>query len=211
MSRKNKSDKTKRVEPIKLLLKYHEYENIIEHSKAVARVSLIIAKLIKENNPDTYLNLEDVKNAALLHDIDKTLTLKENRDYALKVCKKLGIKPSRIKHGILGYEILKREGLRKYGLIAKQHHLFSMLSAIEKPKTLLSKIIYYADKRTADDKLVSINKRFEIWDKKYGRYSKVREKNKIKRQILKLEKELLTKMGLKKSQFEKKLHELLKD
>ncbi len=202
------SKEVKPVEPIKLLKKYKEYPNIIEHSKAVARVALLIAKLINQHS-SSKINLEDVKNAALLHDIDKTLTLKENRKKAERICEKLNIDKRKIKHAVLGYEILKREGLKKYAVPTRQHTYFKIITS-DRPKTLLSKIIYYADKRCEGDKIVPLKKRLDIWDKRYSKMNDAKTNELVKKanqEIYKLEKELLKKMGITLKEFDKKIRE----
>lgn len=198
------------INPIKLLRKYYEYPTIIEHSKTVARVALLIAKLIKENNPKTRLNLEDVKNAALLHDLDKTLTLPENHGKAVRLCRKLKISEDKIKHGQLSYEILRREGMRKYAVVARQHTFFKIISS-DRPKTLLSKIVYYADKRCGGSKIVTLKERFAFWKKKYYKTNS-KETNelvsKAKNEVFKLQNDLLSLMNISLAKFNKKMRDL---
>ncbi len=205
---KNAGEEVRLLSPIKLLRKYYNYNNIVEHSKTTARIALIISKLIKEKNRDLRISFLDVKNAALLHDIDKALTLKQNYKKALKICEKLGIPRSRIKHGLLGYEILKREGLLKYARIAKQHTLNNILNDKTRPKTLLSKIIFYADKRAGDQKVLSISQRIKLWKKRYKiRGEKLKEIMEAKKKLIELEKEIISRTGLSKKDFERALRE----
>ena len=216
-SRKNGQieSKPRRIEPIKLLKKYGNYNNIIEHCKTTARIALLIAKQINKNKKQhkkrKVFDLEEVKNAALLHDIDKALTLKRNVKKAIRLCEKLGIKKEKIrekKHGLLGYEILKKEGLLKYARIAKQHVLHTILNKKTRPKTLLSKLIFYADKRAGDNKVLSINERFKLWKKRYKiKGEDLKRLLMTKKELLKLEKEIIAMTGLSKKEFEKLIRE----
>ncbi len=201
--------KQQEVDPLKLHKKYGSYKNIIQHSKAVARVALLIAKLIKQANPKIRLSLEDVKNAALLHDLDKTLTLKQNRAKAEKLCDKLNIPKSKIKHGELSYEILKKLGLKKYAIAARQHTYFKIISR-DKPKTLLSKIIYYADKRCNGDKIVTLKERLKVWNDRYSKTNDEKTNKLVKeanKKIYELQDELMKMMKLTVSKFNKKIRE----
>ena len=216
-SRENglRGNKSRRIEPIKLLKKYGNYNNIIEHCKTTARIALLIAKQINKNKKQhkkrKVFDLEEVKNAALLHDIDKALTLKRNVKKAIRLCEKLGIKKEKIrekKHGLLGYEILKKEGLLKYARIAKQHVLHTILNKKTRPKTLLSKLIFYADKRAGDNKVLSINERFKLWKKRYKiKGEDLKRLLMTKKELLKLEKEIIAMTGLSKKEFEKLIRE----
>lgn len=202
-------NKTQEIDPLKLHKEYGSYKNIVEHSKAVARVALLIAKLIKQANPKVKLSLEEVKNAALLHDLDKTLTLKQNRAKAEKLCDKLNIPKSKIKHGELSYEILKRLGLKKYAIVARQHTYFKIISR-DKPKTLLSKIIYYADKRCNEDKIVTLKERLKVWKDRYSKTNDEKTKGLVKKankNIYELQDKLMKMMKLTIFKFNKKIKE----
>ncbi|MEM2121526.1 MAG: HDIG domain-containing protein [Candidatus Woesearchaeota archaeon] len=191
---------------IQLLKKYYNYKNIILHSITTAKIAEKIARKIKEKNPKLRINLEEIRKAALLHDIDKALTLKKNYKKALLVCKNLGITKSKIKHGVLGAEILKREGLKKYSKICSQHPFYKILSKSKKP--IEFKIIYYADKIAGDGRLVDINKKIRVWIKRYN--IKESEIKRLKRALLefkKIEQELMNKTGLNKKDF----YEMLKN
>jgi uncharacterized protein len=100
------------MDSIKLIDKYYDRlpvakEYLLAHSMAVAKKSLNIAQKFES------VDIDFIEQAAMLHDIGIFLT------YAPHIgCK--GREPY-ICHGILGREILKKEGLSKHGLVAERH------------------------------------------------------------------------------------------
>lgn len=102
------------IEPIRIIEKYYKkdskaYGFLVEHSDAVAKKSLEIAKNVPELNPD----LRFIEEAAMLHDIGIFLVKAPrigcfgDKEY---VC-----------HGYLGREILDSEGLPKHALVCERH------------------------------------------------------------------------------------------
>jgi uncharacterized protein len=97
----------------KLLAKYFTPEALplfLTHSRLVARKALLTAK----NHPQSgSLDLEFIEEAALLHDIGVSLTNAPD----------LGCHGSApyIMHGIIGREILEKEGLPHHGLVCERH------------------------------------------------------------------------------------------
>ncbi len=115
---------------------------LIKHSKKVANLALKIAKKNMTLKPD----LEFIKEAALLHDIGTTVLIKDV-PYIL--------------HGILGREILEKEGFKKYSKVCEKHigcgiskkeaseFIKKSINLPERdmiPETLEEKIICLADK-----------------------------------------------------------------
>lgn len=84
--------------------KYKVPENIKEHSKVVARLSIELAEKINKNG--TQVNIEIVRAGALLHDIGKWLSIKNN------------IKS----HEELGAKILKKEKIDSRIVTAVANH-----------------------------------------------------------------------------------------
>ncbi|MBA3063839.1 HDIG domain-containing protein, partial [Candidatus Woesearchaeota archaeon] len=93
-------------EAVELLRKYsnnkESFSKVLNHSRAVQKLALEIANDIKKNHD---VDIDLVKTASLLHDIGRFRCYKENS----------------IRHGIVGGEILSKEGLRKYARIAETH------------------------------------------------------------------------------------------
>ncbi len=141
--------------------------SVKRHCMKVAETALEIAKNIKNFEVD--LNLVEI--GALLHDVGRAKT-------------------HGFKHALIGGEILRERGFsNKLARICETH----ILGGLDKedcedvglpikdflPETLEEKIVCLADKMTAGNKEVTIEKRFEKWFRKYGR-SKVLLKSKTR-------------------------------
>jgi len=195
---------------IRLLKKYHNYKNTISHSITVAKLSVKIVEEIKRKNPKFKLNIKEIKTGALLHDIDKYLTLKKNYKKALTFCKNLGIKKKKTEHGILGAEILRKEGLGEYANYCLKHSFYQVLSYKKEPLSL--KIVYFADKIAGDKSVVSIDKKMKIWIKRYSiEGSDLKKLKRALEEFKKIEEEIISKTGLNKKEFYKKLRLTLKN
>lgn len=140
---------------LSLLEKYNVPEHIVRHSLAVEKVAVFIAE--KFNEVGIPVNTGLVSRAALLHDLDKVETLKKCFGHL---------------HGKKSREILEKEGFPELGKIVERHHLERVLS----PKPFgcwEEKIVFYADKRVNNDKIVSLDERFDYLFKRYGKEKKV--------------------------------------
>jgi len=85
------------------------FEIVLEHSKMVAAKAVSIARTLS----DPTINIDFVEEAALLHDIGISLI------HAPRIsCK--GEAPY-ICHGILGRQILEKEGLSAHALVCERH------------------------------------------------------------------------------------------
>jgi uncharacterized protein len=138
---KSNSKSLNQKQAVALLRKYSkspkDFRAVLEHSLAVQKVAVKIARQV---NAD----LEFVKIASLLHDIGRFN------------CKPHTIKS--IKHGVVGYDILKKEGFTGYADVALRHMGIGITKHdIEKqhlplphknlvPITKEEKVIAYADK-----------------------------------------------------------------
>lgn len=149
---------------------YHMPENIRQHTKQVTRVAVFIARKLKQKG--IKINLALVERGAMLHDIDKILTLKSE------------------KHGEVAEKILLRRGYPELARIAITHRF----KYIRDPTlTWEEKVVNYADKRVKHNQIVSIDERFTDLLIRYG--VKVPDHEAIQLFFL-LEKELFGIMGL---------------
>ncbi|PIN76159.1 phosphohydrolase [Candidatus Woesearchaeota archaeon CG10_big_fil_rev_8_21_14_0_10_36_11] len=100
--------------PLKIIEKYYKpeskaYKILVRHSALVAKKAIEIAKRVPEFNPD----LKFIKEAAMLHDIgiyltdDPEIYCYGDKEY---IC-----------HGILGKEILEKEGFPKHAKVCERH------------------------------------------------------------------------------------------
>lgn len=137
--------------PLELIEKYYnKQENLknilLTHSRQVAQRSLLIACKHPELKADT----DFLENAAMLHDIGIVFTNAPGID-----CH--GTEPY-IRHGIIGAELLRKEGMAQYADVAERHTGTGLtLEQILKqdlplphqdfsPRTIEEQIICYADK-----------------------------------------------------------------
>ncbi len=158
-----------------LLKKYYKdnpkaLKIVLEHSKEVAKKAVEIAQHMKNHNP----NLKFIEEAAMLHDIGCFMTNAPEIHCHGKYPYKW--------HGILGKEILEKEGLPKHA-IACERHLGVGLTAQEAKnlglpekdmvaQTIEEKIIAFADffyskHPTKFGRKISLEENFE-WYSQYG-------------------------------------------
>jgi uncharacterized protein len=152
-----------REEALALLRKLGLPQHLIEHSQAVAEKALEIAKQILEAGHK--VDLEVVEIGALLHDIGR-------------------IKEQGLYHAAEGGRILREEGYpESIARIAETHSLDGFW-----PETIEEKIVCIADKTVKGTQDVSVDARFDIWMRRYGRSQLLL---KAREEILKIEEELL--------------------
>lgn len=173
---------------IELLKKYahdeKKFKIVLDHSKAVQKVALRIGKEILDNGYK--VDLEFIKIACLLHDIGRFK--KGTEGYSI------------IRHGILGAEILRKEGLdEKYALVCERH----IGSGIQKkdieeqgldlplkdyiPESIEEKIISYADSLIFGNKEGTIEQVLDRYRKEVGE-KLVEKTKKLHEEIEKLRK-----------------------
>lgn len=130
-------------ECLEILRKNKTPSNVIKHSKAVCRVAEKVAnRLIYKG---IKLNKKLVIAAALLHDMER------NKD----------------NHVIRGFRLLTKLGYSEVAKVIKKHSLYKLEQKNRQPKTWEEKIVFYADKRCKDDKIVSLEERFSALEKHY--------------------------------------------
>ena len=131
-----------------LMDRYGMLDHIKDHSIMVEKVASLIARSLVEAGEN--LSLRKVTAGALLHDIAKTPCLGTGRDHAAK-----------------GEEICLQNRLYEIADIVGQHvHLrgYSRTSPVVEKE-----IVYYADKRVNDNRVVSLEQRLNYLLVRYGR------------------------------------------
>jgi putative nucleotidyltransferase with HDIG domain len=132
-------------ECLAILNKNKTPSNVIEHSKAVCEFASDLAdKLAKKGFK---INKKLVVAAALLHDIER-----EKDD-----------------HVTAGTKLLKSMGFPEVAGVVEKHTLHGIEKSGKTLKAIEEKIVFYADKRTAGNKIVSLEERFEDLKKRYKR------------------------------------------
>ena len=146
------------IDPLRIIDKYYSegtelYRILTEHGRDVATLALEIA----ERHPELKIDTRFVYEAALLHDIGIYMTDAEGI-----AC--YGEEPY-IRHGYLGAELLRREGLLRHALVAERHTGSGLTSEDIQargidlpegeymPQSIEEKLICYADKFYSKTKL----------------------------------------------------------
>lgn len=135
-------------ECFKLMKQYRMLPNIRAHSIMVARVAGFLAVEMQTAGRD--INLELTVAAALLHDIAKTVSLTTKEDHAKK-----------------GKAICIHHQFNEIAEIVAEHVV--LINGVPKQCCSEKEIVYYADKRTLHDQVVSLNQRLQYILTRYGR------------------------------------------
>lgn len=126
-------------------------DNIRKHSMQVARVALVLQEGLsdKVDVPERGV----IVAGALLHDIAKTLCLRE-----------------KCRHATVGKEICKGLGYPEIGEIVQQHVILKDFRENSYKRGLFTagEIVYYSDKRVRHDQVVPLQARFDYIMDVYG-------------------------------------------
>ncbi|MFX0060584.1 MAG: HD domain-containing protein [Candidatus Hermodarchaeota archaeon] len=156
-------------EEIKLWFKLFRLpKEVIDHCTLVSRVSLFLGKKLREKGQD--INLELLEKGALLHDLDKIISLERKQG-----------------HGETTAQFLSEQGMKEVALIAYRHRL-DRLGTEDEPATWCEKIVFYADKICQNSTVTSLENRLKDLNRRYPEYREsFYEKKPL---ILALEKEI---------------------
>jgi len=131
-----------------LMDKYQMLENIKAHTVVVSKVTLFIARGLRDAGLD--ISVEKAIAGALMHDIGKTASLKSGQD-----------------HSEMGRSICLRNGFDEIAHIVGEHVRLKGYnlngSCSEK------EIVYYSDKRVNHDTIVSLDERLTYILERYGK------------------------------------------
>jgi uncharacterized protein len=145
-------------------------ENIVRHSVKVKEFAVELAQKMDANCIKVNLGL--VRAGALLHDLDKFETLGTGK-----------------MHGTIAWEKLRAEGCYAVAEIARKH----LIERVGGLSSWEEKLVYYADKRVIDEKVVPLQERLDFIKQKYGLKDKklMAKIKKSEKAIRALEKEIL--------------------
>ena len=133
---------------------YGMWPNIREHSMVVSCVAEQLWENLATKIPENSLPPKKLIIAGgLLHDIAKTICLKENCD-----------------HAQVGAQICEDHGFSDLAEIVREHVLLNSFKKEEYQQGIFQakELIYYADKRVMHDRVVSLQKRLEYILHRYG-------------------------------------------
>ena len=168
-----------------VLLKKHDVPSrIISHMKLVTKIAVFLAKKLKQKGIDIHLEL--VEYAALLHDIDKIITLKKTGE-----------------HGKISKKILIEEGYPELGAIIEVHGVMGLIE--DRLNTWEEKIVNYADKRVIHNKMASVDERFDNLIKRYKGAIPKKDFEKTRKLTKKLEKQIFDELDIKPEDLEKEM------
>ena len=133
-----------RDECLDILTKNKTPSNVIEHCKAVCRLSEEVAdNLIADG---IKVNKKLVIAAALLHDVER---VKDN-------------------HVKVGAKLIKSLGFPEVAKVMVRHSMYQIEDSKNIPKTVEEKIVFYAEKRALGGKIVSLKEKFNDTKKRYN-------------------------------------------
>jgi len=189
------------------LAEYHVPPHIVNHSKAVAKLAVFLARRLNENG--TAVNIPLLEAACLLHDLLRVHDFKEP-DYKRfeqnlpeeekTKWQKLRSKYKAISHEDAACDILKKQ-YSAIALTIKRHRYMALLDEKEKPQSWEEKLLYYADKRVMHDKIVPLKERLAEGHKRnifqHGSAAQSKANTaKVDPLIFQMEKEIFEKIGL---------------
>ncbi len=196
-----KASKELSMQKVKELLDlYATPKNVRKHSEIVAFVAVSIGKKMKQKG--CKIDLDAIKKSALLHDMLKVCDIKnfDTKKFPYTPSKEEKEKWEKIRrrfkgkdHAEAACEILKNEGFPKIGEIIRRHNYAYIIEKENAPRTWEEKIVYYADKRVAHDKIVSVKERLKEGEKRYGKLleaKNIKKRKKMRKKIFELEQEI---------------------
>jgi len=139
-----------RKECLELIRQHQMLAHILQHSKLVTKVALLIAG--KLNDTGQNLDLALVEAGALLHDITKTMCIETAEN-----------------HAHTGGKLLASLGYPAVADVVRQHIRLDAGSAACDPDTVTAEeLVNYADKRVKHEEVVDISERFRDIEKRYA-------------------------------------------
>lgn len=174
-------------------------DNILKHCEMVNEVAVFLAK--KLNEAGEHVNVDLVDRASLLHDIFKVVELTESFDVALNrpseeqlsKWRELEIQINADNHEHAA-EIYFGQKYPEMARVIAQHRYKAILDpGLDGWE---EKIVYYADKLVAHDKVVSLKDRFEEGHKRYGVWPPSKEIQDIDDAVFALEKDIFNKLDI---------------
>lgn len=175
-----------RLECLKTIENQNLPKGLLKHIFLVNKSATFIAKTLKKSGYGVSVELID--RASLLHDFTK---IKE---------RELGKH-----HTELAVDFFKKNNWDELIKPVKKHFAESVLDKKTYPKTLEEKIVYYADKIAAQ-KIVNIEFRMQDWYSRYPEFQKTAQKSKP--HMLKIEKEILSKLNMNFNQLKLKINKI---
>ena len=137
----------------KLIREMNMMEHIVDHSVMVGNVAICLGRHLQQAFPS--LDIKLLASAALLHDITKTRSFDTGEV-----------------HSETGGLLMEKLGYPEVGNIIRQHVVLDQIS-LDCPVSE-QEIVNYSDKRVLHDQVVSLDRRLEYIQIRYGSNEKFR-------------------------------------
>ena len=191
-----------------IIKEHHVPSHILRHSIAVAKLAVFLAERLVEKG--VAVDVQLVERASLLHDIARICDFNrlERGMFEQEVAEEdkakwaeLRGKYGSVSHEEAAYDILKDE----YPVVAltiRRGWYMGMLDEQSRPSTWEEKLVFYADMRVLDDKIVPLRERLREGHKRNIHLHGTEEQSRINTAkvdplIYHLEEEIFEKAGLK--------------
>lgn len=146
------------------------------HVEVVSRVALFFAYKLLEKGYE--INIDLLRAACLLHDIDKNVPKKPGE-----------------RHPDGAVRILRKEGMEEVAKVVERHSLHTILDASLAPKTWEEKLLYLADKMVKQE-AVGVDGRFALWKAEPLPYAAQVELSRAYPKVKALEREICHALGI---------------
>jgi uncharacterized protein len=190
-----------------LMEEFHVPAHIKDHSLAVAKLGVFLARKLRAKS--VAVNVDLVDRACLLHDILRVLDFYEPdhdqfqqavTDQHEASWRQLRDRHKSTCHEDAAYELL-RQRYPALAVTVRRHKYTALLDEKEKPETWEEKLVYYADKRVMRDKIVPLRDRLEEAHQRHAHLRETRAGRKVDTAkvdllIFELETEIFGKIGL---------------
>lgn len=185
-----------------LIEEFHVPKHIRRHCAAVANFALQLGqKLVAREEK---INLTLLRHAALLHDIVRVVDFRvfdpakfpdPVTPLEIKFWEGLRKKYQGMHHALAGAEILEARGFHEVAALVKKHRYLQIKEGFESWE---EKLLYYADKRTKHDQIVSLKERLSDGRVRNApETARAKESKALDQKIFDLEKEIFTRLGEK--------------
>lgn len=168
--------------------------HICAHCDAVANFALSLAEDIMKNG--TIVRPETLHRAGLIHDLMRFVDFKpgpssgyEDSETERSIWNTWKLQYPGLKHEAACAAFLEEHGHDDFASIVRTHGLGSHSGPLH---TIEQKLLFYADKRVAEDKVVTLQERFDDFTVRYGNGEQTDEALIWQKECTELEKELLS-------------------
>lgn len=174
-----------------LYKKYKTPRHVQQHMKVVAKIAIRIGRKLQKRG--ITVDLEFVHHLALLHDFLKMLVFKERKRNDPQIWKMLRKKYPRLHDTEVAAIILKKIKEDRLADSIRTQQFDAIIATSHSLKTWEEKIVYFADKRVAHEKIVTLQERLQEGKKRYSVKPIERKKiTRIRRKMYELQKTLCT-------------------